>query len=125
MITLTKDELLQLHTKVIKASGGSDGVRDINLINSALDRHKTTFGGIDLYDNIEKKIAVTTHSLITNHGFIDGNKRIGVIVLDVLSELNHIDLKYTQKDLIDLGLGVAEGKLNDEDIYNWIIKHKR
>ena len=125
MITLTKDELLQLHTKVIKASGGSDGVRDINLINSALDIHKTTFGGIDLYDNIEKKIAVTTHSLITNHGFIDGNKRIGVIVLDVLSELNHIDLKYTQKDLIDLGLGVAEGKLNDEDIYNWIIKHKR
>ena len=125
MITLTKDELLQLHTKVIKASGGSDGVRDINLINSALDRHKTTFGGIDLYDNIEKKIAVTTHSLITNHGFIDGNKRIGVIVLDVLSELNHIDLKYTQKDLIDLGLGVAEGKLNDEDIYNGIIKHNR
>ena len=125
MITLTKDELLQLHTKVIKASGGSEGVRDINLINSALDRHKTTFGGIDLYDNIEKKIAVTTHSLITNHGFIDGNKRIGVIVLDVLSELNHIDLKYTQKDLIDLGLGVAEGKLNDEDIYNWITKHKR
>lgn len=125
MITLTKDELLQLHTKVIKASGGSDGVRDINLINSALDRHKTTFGGIDLYDNIEKKIAVTTHSLITNHGFIDGNKRIGVIALDVLSKLNHINLNYTQKDLIDLGLGVAEGKLNDEDIYNWIIKHKR
>ena len=125
MITLTKDELLQLHTKVIKASGGSDGVRDINLINSALDRHKTTFGGIDLYDNIEKKIAATTHSLITNHGFIDGNKRIGVIALDVLSKLNHINLNYTQKDLIDLGLGVAEGKLNDEDIYNWIIKHKR
>ena len=125
MITLTKEELLQLHTKVIKASGGSDGVRDINLINSALDRHKTTFGGIDLYDNIEKKIAVTTHSLITNHGFIDGNKRIGVIALDVLSKLNHINLNYTQKDLIDLGLGVAEGKLNDEDIYNWIIKHKR
>ena len=125
MITLTKEELLQLHTKVIKASGGSDGVRDINLINSALDRHKTTFGGIDLYDNIEKKIAVTTHSLITNHGFIDGNKRIGVIALDVLSKLNHINLNHTQKDLIDLGLGVAEGKLNDEDIYNWIIKHKR
>ncbi|MGL5764579.1 MAG: Fic family protein, partial [Sarcina sp.] len=66
MITLTKDELLKLHSKIIKVSGGSDGVRDINLIKSALDRHKTTFGGIDLYDSVENKIAATTHSLISN-----------------------------------------------------------
>ncbi|MGL5767602.1 MAG: type II toxin-antitoxin system death-on-curing family toxin, partial [Sarcina sp.] len=65
-----------------------------------------------------------THSLISNYGFIDGNKRIGVIVLDVLSSLNDIELNYTQKDLIDLGLSVAEGKYDDRDIYNWIIKHK-
>lgn len=125
MRTLTKEQLLKLHTKVINASGGSDGVRDEGLIDSALDRHKATFGGVDLYESVEKKIAVTTHSLISNHGFIDGNKRIGVIALDVLSTLNNIKLEYEQEDMIELGLKVAQGAMNEDDIYDWIKRHRK
>ncbi|GAA0093023.1 type II toxin-antitoxin system death-on-curing family toxin [Paraclostridium bifermentans] len=125
MRSLTKKQLLTLHTKVINASGGSDGVRDEGLIDSALDRHKATFGGEDLYTSVEEKIAVTTHSLIANHGFIDGNKRIGVIALDVLSTLNNIKLEYEQKDMIELGLKVAQGAMNEEDILDWIKRHEK
>lgn len=70
------------------------------------------------------KIAVTTHSLISNHGFLDGNKRIGVAVMLLLLELNNVKLFYTQDELINLGLIVADGTFNYEDIYTWILLHK-
>ncbi|MCT4592676.1 MAG: type II toxin-antitoxin system death-on-curing family toxin [Anaeromicrobium sp.] len=118
------DNILAFHTKIISKTGGSDGVRDRGLIESALNRAFVTFDGKDLYKEAEKKISIITHGLIRNHGFVDGNKRIGAAVMILLLRLNKIDINYTQEELVDFGLSVAEGKMNEEDIFNWINQHK-
>lgn len=121
-ITLT--QLIEFHRRITIKTGGSDGIRDKGLLESALNRPFATFSGEDLYTPIEKKIAVVTHSLISNHGFVDGNKRIGVSTMILLSKLNNIKLEFTQEELVELGIGTAEGKYLEEDIFNWIMNHK-
>jgi death on curing protein len=118
------ENILLFHKKIVSKTGGSDGVRDLGLIESALNRGLITFDGRDLYGSTEMKISVISHGLIRNHGFIDGNKRIGVAVMLLLLKLNNIEIRYFQQELIDLGLGVAEGKLNENYIVEWIERHK-
>ena len=108
--TISLDNLILLHEKVVKETGGSRGIRDLNLIESSINRAFATFDGVDLYKDIVDKISVITYSLIKNHGFIDGNKRIGISYMMLLLKLNSVNIKYTQEELIELGLGVAEGK---------------
>lgn len=72
------------------------------MIESAINKPFQTFDGKDLYDSIDEKVAAVTFSLIKNHGFIDGNKRIGVSVMLFLLKLNNIEIKYTQQDWIKL-----------------------
>lgn len=84
-----------------------------------------TYDGKDLYPSIIEKIAVATHSLISNHGFVDGNKRVGVAVMLILLKMNNIKVEYTQQELIDLGLKTAEGLMKEKDILNWIKKHMK
>jgi death-on-curing protein len=79
-----------------------------------------TYDGKDLYPTIIDKIAVITYSLIHNHGFVDGNKRIGIAVMIILLKMNNIKVYYTQQELIDLGLKTAEGLMKEKDILNWI-----
>ena len=117
------ENIILFHEKIIKETGGSGGIRDIRLIESALNRPFMTYDGIELYSSNIEKIAVTTYSLINNHGFVDGNKRIGVAVMLLLLKLNKLMIKYTQNELIDLGLMAAEGTINEKDIMNWIKKH--
>lgn len=102
----------------------SDGVRDLGLIESALNRGFITFDGKELYESTGMKIAVIAHGLMKNHGFIDGNKRIGVAVMILLLKLNNITIKYSQQELINLGLRTTEGKYNENDILAWIESHK-
>lgn len=118
------ENILLFHKKIVSKTGGSDGVRDLGLIESALNRGFMTFDGRDLYESTEMKASVISHGLIRNHGFIDGNKRIGVAVMILLLKLNDIDIRYSQQELIDLGLGVAEGRLNEKHILEWIERHK-
>lgn len=118
------DNVILFHKKIVCKTGGSDGIRDIGLIESALNRGLITFDGHDLYETTEMKISVISDGLIRNHGFIDGNKRIGIAVMLMLLKLNSIIIVYTQKELIDLGLGVAEGNLNENNILTWIESHK-
>lgn len=118
------DNVILFHKKIVNKTGGSDGVRDLGLIESALNRGAMTFDGRELYEGTEMKISVITHGLIRNHGFIDGNKRIGVAVMILLLKLNNILIRYSQQELIALGLGVAEGKFNENDILSWIKRHK-
>lgn len=118
------ENILLFHKKIVNETGGSEGVRDIGLIESALNRGLMTFDGKELYESIEMKISVIAHSLISNHGFIDGNKRIGISVMILLLKLNNITIKYSQKELIELGLGVAEGRFSETNILDWIEKHK-
>jgi len=123
-INLTIKELIIFHESIISNSGGSSGIRDLGLIKSALERPYSSFDGKDLYDSTEKKISVLVYSLISNHGFVDGNKRIGVATLVLLCKLNNVLIKFTQDELVELGLNVASGKLNDLDIYDWILTRK-
>lgn len=119
------EQLVLFHKKIVAKTGGSSGIRDEGLLRSALGRGDMTFGGTELYTPDEKKIAVITHSLIFNHGFVDGNKRIGVAVMNLLCKMNDITLVYTQQELIELGLSVASGNRNEEEIFEWIINHKK
>lgn len=124
MESINLQNLLLFHKKITNNTGGSYGIRDLGLIESALNRGFMTFDGEDLYETTELKIAVISYGLITNHGFMDGNKRIGVATMLLLLKLNDIKIRYSQQELIDLGLGVAEGKLNERDILKWIERHK-
>jgi death-on-curing protein len=122
--TITLEQLLVFHEKIIISSGGSNGVRDRSLLESAINKANQTFDGQDLYDGIYRKISVISYSLIKNHGFIDGNKRIGVSVMLLLLRLNGINIKYTQEELVEIGLKTAEGKFNEEDIESFILRHQ-
>jgi len=92
-------------------------------VQSALNRAGATFDGVDVYRGIINKIVAITVSLIKNHGFIDGNKRIGVATMLLLLKLNQIDINYTQNELIDLGLGIADGTIDEKSVKDWIEKH--
>ena len=120
---LSVSDIIVLHQKVIDKTGGSHGIRDLGLIESAVNRAYATFGGNDLYETVEAKIAATAYSLVSNHGFVDGNKRIGIAAMLLLLQLNGYKLQYSQQELIDLGLGLAAGNLNENDIQQWIKAH--
>ena len=122
---LLVEDIILLHTKLIKKTGGRQGIRDKGLIESATARALATFGGNDLYKTLDEKIAVTTYALINNHGFIDGNKRVGIAAMLLLARINGIILSYSQQELITLGLGTAESLIDVEKIIEWIDQHKK
>ena len=123
MEMIALEEIIIFHEKIIEKTGGSQGIRDIGLIESAINRPFQTYDGIELYPEIESKISAITYSLINNHGFIDGNKRIGVSVMLLLLRLNDIEIEYKQEELVDLGIKIAENKCKEEDIKKWIESH--
>ncbi len=125
MIRLTKKQILMLHSQLIRTYGGSDGIRDEKLLESALESPFQSFGGKELYPSIQAKAARLCYGLIKNHAMIDGNKRIGVHAMLVFMEINGYDLEYSQKELIDLILGVAAGKKDYGDILHWLIEHQK
>ncbi len=125
MTLLTVDEVVALHKKLVSATGGSHGIRDIGLVESAIYSAIQTFDETEVYPTLEEKAARLAFSLTKNHGFIDGNKRIGVFVMLMTLRLNGIELDYSQNDLIKLGLGIADGTLGYEQILEWILAHKQ
>ena len=125
MIRLTKKQILGLHSQLIKVYGGSDGIRDEKLLESALEAPFQSFGGKELYPSIQAKAARLCYGLVKNHAMVDGNKRIGVHAMLVFMEINGYDLEYSQKELIDLILGVAAGKKDCADILHWLIEHQK
>ena len=125
MIFFEYGQVVKLHSSLILKTGGMDGVRDENLLDSALKAPFQTFGGNELYPDVLDKAAQLCYSLIENHPFVDGNKRIGVHLTLLFLKLNNVDLLYSQQDLIDFGLNVASGKMSRNDIKEWFIKHKQ
>ena len=124
MILLTVEEILSLHEKLIDKTGGSQGIRDMGLLESDVYSTETSFDDIEEYPSVEEKAARLMFALTSNHAFVDGNKRIGVFVMLMTFELNGIPLKFTQEELIKLGLSVADGSWNYDKILDWIKKHK-
>ena len=125
MILLSREQILYLHSKLINATGGIDGIRDEGLLDSALQTPFQAFGGEELYPSVSRKAARLCYGLIQNHAFYDGNKRIGVYVMLVFLELNGMEIDCVNEELVALGLGVASGEIQDEDIVIWILSHTK
>ena len=124
MILLTVEELIELHDRLIERTGGSYGLRDKSLLESAVYSAMTSFADSEAYPSVEEKAARLMFSVTNNHAFIDGNKRIGVFTMLMTLQLNNIKINYTQSELISLGLSVAAGTTDYNQILDWIIKHK-
>ena len=123
MKRLTKAQVIKMHRLLIQETGGSEGIRDEGLLDSALNAPFQTFDGEDVYKTVQAKAAKLGFFLINNHPFIDGNKRIGTLVMLVFLEINGIEIKCTYDELIKLGLGLADGTVNNKDLLGWIIEH--
>ncbi|MBR5272189.1 MAG: type II toxin-antitoxin system death-on-curing family toxin [Clostridia bacterium] len=124
MMILTVEEVLALHEKMVKRTGGSHGLRDRNLLESAVYSALSTFGDSEAYPTIEEKAARLMFALTNNHAFVDGNKRIGVFVMLMTLRLNGVKMNYTQPELIDFGLSVADGSMDYDKVLTWVSNHK-
>jgi len=124
MIRFDKDKVLLLQQLVIESTGGLAGVRDLGLLDSAIESVYQTFDGEELYKTKEEKGARLGYALVSNHAFLDGNKRVGVLVMLSFLAINGISLSYIDDELIDLGLDLASGKMEYEDLLEWIHYHK-
>ena len=124
MITLTVSEILRLHQKLLDATGGLSGTRDLVLLESAVYSANQVFGEEEAYPTVEQRAARLAYAITQNHPFVDGNKRIGMLVMLMTLRLNHVQIQYTQAELIQLGLSVADNSYRYEDILAWINNHK-
>lgn len=124
MIRFSDDKIKRLYKLMVEETGGSFGIRDENLLDSALNGIFQTFDGKELYPTKEEKGTMLGYSLISNHAFVDGNKRIGVYVMLTFLEVNGIRIECTDNELIELGLGVAAGKIRYEELLDWILNHE-
>ncbi len=125
IIFLTFEQVLAIHDNQIELYGGSHGIREITLFESAIMRPQTTFGGNDLYPSIFEKAAVLMHSIVMNHAFVDGNKRTGTVSALVFLEMNGFKLKVNQKDLTNLSLDINSKKSDTKLVALWLKKHSK
>lgn len=123
MIILTKEQIISMHELLIERTGGLNGVKDYGLLESAINNPFQTFMGKELYPTIQRKAANLCYSLINNHAFNDGNKRIGILAMLTFLELNGIVIDCSDDELVSLGLNIASGKFTQKDILNWIVMY--
>ncbi|MBR6334597.1 MAG: type II toxin-antitoxin system death-on-curing family toxin [Clostridia bacterium] len=124
MIKFSKEKVLLLHQLMAEATGGDVGLRDEALLESAIENAFATFDGVELYPSKEEKAARLGYSLISNHAFVDGNKRIGMYIMLSFLELNGIKVEAANEEVAALGLAVAAGTAGYDDILKWIKEHK-
>ena len=124
MIRLSKPQILLLHEQLIAETGGSSGLRDEGMLDSALNPPFQTFAGKDVYPSLQQKAARLCFGLVKNHPFVDGNKRIGAHVMLVFLALNGIELQHTQTELSEVILQLAAGTLQSTDLLDWILSHQ-
>ena len=124
MIRLTKQQILLLHAQLIETTGGSDGIRDMGLLESALESPFQSYGGEELYPSIQAKAARLCYGLVKNHAMIDGNKRLGCHTMLVFLALNGYEMEYAQKELSDLVLDIAADRKQYDDILHWLLVHQ-
>ena len=123
MITLTKEQIIMLHEAIYERYGGSCGVLNEGMLDSALQAPFQTFGGEELFPDTKDKIMRLAYGLIKNHSFRDGNKRIGALVLLVLLELNGWHVNATNEEFSDIIMGIAASEKDDEDLKQWVESH--
>ncbi|HRX78212.1 MAG: type II toxin-antitoxin system death-on-curing family toxin [Planctomycetaceae bacterium] len=120
---LTLSEVLSLHRGIIEQSGGAAGIRDLGSIESAVAQPQLTFGGEELYRTIESKATAICFSLVMNHGFVDGNKRIGHAAMETFLVLNGFELVADVDGAERIILALAAGKLSREELLAWVSLH--
>lgn len=120
---LTLDEVLELHRLTIEQSGGCSGIRDFGLLQSAIAQPQMTFGGVDLYPSLTAKAAALGFSIVMNHPFIDGNKRVGHAALETMLVLNGHELAASVVEQERLILDLAAGKTPREEFAAWVHAH--
>ena len=124
MIKFSKEKVLLLHKLIAAETGGSVGVRDEGLLESALEGAFASFDGLDLYPSKEEKGARLGYTLISNHAFVDGNKRIGMYIMLTFLEVNGIRLECTNDEIVEVGLSVASGQMRYEELLDWVFAHR-
>jgi len=120
---LTKKQIILLHRQLIKETGGSDGIRDEGLLESAILSPLQTFDDSELFPSVEEKAARLGFGLIRNHAFSDGNKRIGAHAMLILLEINGVGINYTQKELSSIIMEIASGEKGYPDLLLWVRSH--
>ncbi len=124
MIRFSKEKVLLLHKLLAEATGGGVGVRDEGLLDSALEGVFAGFDGREFYPTKEEKGARLGYTLISNHAFVDGNKRIGLYVMLSFLEMNGVRISCTDEELVRIGLAVAGGVMSYEQLLQWVRDHK-
>ena len=124
MIKFSKEKVELLHQLISEETGGSIGVRDEGLLESALEGAFATFDGNDLYPSKEEKGARLGYTLISNHAFVDGNKRIGMYVMLTFLEVNGIGIDATNEEIAETGIAVAAGAMKYEELLKWVKEHR-
>ena len=125
MIKFSKEKILLLHKILAEATGGSVGVRDEAMLDSALESAYAGFGEKEFYPTKEEKGARLGYALISNHAFLDGNKRIGIYVMLSFLEMNGVPVQCSDEDLVRVGLSVADGSMGYDELLQWVLDHRK
>ena len=116
-------EVEKIHDILIEKFGGGKGIRDKGLLQSALSRPYQTFDGKELYPNPADKAAAIFESIISNHPFVDGNKRTAYVLLRLTLKENNLDISAEQSEKYDFVISAASGQLTFDEIRTWITKN--
>ena len=123
MIEFSAEKVLLLHQLLTQETGGDPELRDLGLLDSALKQAFQSFGGQELYPTKEEKGARLGYSLISNHAFVDGNKRIGMYVMLTFLEVNGLHVECTNEEVAEVGLAVAAGTMDYDALLAWVREH--
>ncbi len=125
MIKFSKDKILLLHKILAEATGGMSGVRDEAMLDSALESAYAGFEDKEFYPTKEEKGARLGYALISNHAFVDGNKRIGIYVMLSFLEMNGVPVQCSDEELVRIGLSVADGSMEYDELLQWVLDHRK
>lgn len=122
---LSVEQVLELHRLQLRRFGGAGGLRNRGALEAAVARPQATFGGDDLYPDLASKAAALLHSLVQNHAFVDGNKRVGAMATELFLLANEQEIEAADEELEELVLSVARGELSAEAVAIWIRQRAR
>lgn len=123
MIWVATDDVITIHSRIIQATGGIDGLRDRPGLEAAIAAPLQSFGGEDLFPTDVEKIARLGYGLASNHAFLDGNKRIGAMMVQLLLRWNGYRLCLEQGELANMFIAIADGTKDGGDLLQWIRAH--
>lgn len=122
MKRLTKEQIMRMHAMVIEQTGGAEGLRDMGILESCLQSPFVEYTGISPYPTTVAKAARLCYGLIKNHPFVDGNKRIGTLVLLVIMDINGMPLETSDQEIVRVGLSVADGSMDHKALTDWVLE---